>query len=257
MTKVTPPVQDKDTHRRAGRDALDRPLVKRFYETASVNHEDGAYHIQLDGRPVRTPAREKLACGGRQLAESICEEWRGQTEWIDPQSMPLTQLANTAIDGVSKQMDEVRDATLAYAGADLLCYRADHPQDLGEKQSELWDPVLEWVKVELGAEFLTSAGVIHRTQPEASMDMLDDHLKCHDAFALSALHVMTTLLGSILLALAIAEGRLSVNDAWRAAHVDEDWQIAQWGADTEAKKRRERRFKEMRSAADFLNMSRS
>lgn len=256
MTKNTPPGSDKDTDQRPGRDALDRPLVKRFYEEVSAAEIDGKFHIHLDGKPVRTPAREKLSLPTARLADKICEEWRAQGEYIEPQSMPLTQLANTAIDGVSFHLDEVREATLAFAGSDLLCYRAERPQDLVKIQGEKWDPVLNWIKTRFDAHFEIGAGIMHVAQPKDDIAKIDAHLKTYDPLILCPLQVMTTLTGSVFLALAVAEQHLSEDEAWHAAHVDEDWQFEHWGGDVEAERRREKRHKEMKSAAEFLRLVR-
>ena len=257
MSKVVPPVQDKDTSRRTGRDALDRPLAKRFYKEVSFSEKDGLCCVELDGRPVRTPSRSRLAASSRQLMECICQEWRAQRQWIEPDSMPLTRLANTVIDGVSIHMDDVRQAIIAFAGSDLLCYRAERPAELAQKQAEAWDPVLEWVQARYGARFETGAGIAHVAQPRESIDALDRYLADLSAFELAPLHVMTSLTGSLFLALAVAEGRLDVDQAWCAAHVDEDWQIALWGEDKEAQTRRGRRLEELRSAARFLELVRA
>ncbi len=257
MGKVVPPIQDKDTHRRAGRDALDRPLVKRFYEKAAVSEKEGLYAVELDGRPVRTPSRSPLAVPSPALARGLCDEWTGQEEWVDPDAMPLNKLANTVLDRVSLHMDEVRNAVLEFAGSDLLCYRAEAPVELAQKQADAWDPVLAWLKEKFGAEFKTGVGIAHVAQPEGATRIIDGHLKKLSAFELAPLHVMTSLTGSLFLALAMDDGMLSPEQAWDAAHVDEDWQIAQWGGDEEAQDRREGRLKELRSAMRFLDLYRS
>ena len=254
MSKVVPPVLDNVKFRRAGHDGLDRPLVKRFYKEVSCSETDGLFSVALDGRPVRTPSRSLLALPSRPLMASICDEWRAQAEWILPDSMPLTRLANSAIDGVTEQMEEVRQALIAFAGSDLLCYRVETPQELALKQAEAWDPVLDWVETRFGARFVTGTGVGHVVQPQDSINILSEHLAGKSAFELAPLHVMTSLTGSLFLALAVAENRLDVEQAWAAAHVDEDWQMAQWGEDEEAMSRRDRRFEDFRSAADFLRL---
>ena len=256
MTKITPPVSDKGSHRKPGQDALDRPLVKRFYEEVTVVEEGGKHHIRLDGKTVRTPAREELCVARSALAEKICEEWRAQGEFVNPQTMPLTQLANTAIDGVSPKMEEVVEATLNYAGSDLLCYRADQPESLADLQREGWDPVLTWLKATYGAEFILGTGVMYVAQPEMSIAKIRALMETYDPPTLSAVHVMTTLTGSLFLALAVAEDHISMDQAWHAAHIDEDWQFSRWGSDADAEIRREKRFKEMQAAADFLYLAR-
>jgi chaperone required for assembly of F1-ATPase len=175
-----------------------------------------------------------------------------QGERIDPATMPLTKLANSAIDGVSGREQAVIDDIMAYAGSDLLCYRADGPRGLIDAQREHWDPVLAWAKSEFGAPLTLAEGIVHVTQPQASLDRLRDRLAGRDPFSLAALHVMTALSGSALLALAVAEARMTAEEAWEAAHVDEDWQIAQWGEDAEAASRRAARRRDFTAAARAL-----
>ena len=256
MTRNTPPVSHKERQRKPGQDALDRPLVKRFYDQVTAVEEGGKHHIRLDGKTVRTPSREKLCVTRSALADKICEEWRAQGEFIDPQSMPLTQLANTAIDGVSPKIDQVVASTLNYAGSDLLCYRVDQPESLIDLQRQGWDPVLNWLKETYGAEFILGTGVMYVAQPEMSIAKIETLLQTYDASILSAVHVMTTLTGSLFLALAIAEDHMTMDQAWQAAHIDEDWQFSRWGSDADAEIRREKRFKEMQAAADFLYLAR-
>ena len=175
-------------------------------------------------------------------------------DWIDPDRMPMTRLANTAIDGVTEQMDEVRQAILAFAGSDLLCYRAEAPRELAQKQAESWDPVLDWIDRRFGARFEIGTGLGHVIQPQESINALADYLGDKSAFELAPLHVLTSLTGSIFLALAVAERRFDVGQAWAVAHIDEDWQMAQWGEDGEARSRRDRRFEDFRAAAEFLRL---
>ncbi len=190
----------------------------------------------------------------RALAEAVAEEWRAQGERIDPAAMPLTKLANSAIDGVARREEAVIDDILAHAGADLLCYRASGPHGLVEAQRKKWDPVLAWAKSTLGAPLVLAEGIVHVAQPQAALDRLRDALVGRDAFALAALHVMTALSGSALLALAVADARMTPEEAWEAAHVDEDWQIGQWGEDAEAKARRTARRRDFAAAARTLTL---
>lgn len=232
-------------------------LPKRFYKDVAVGEDGGRTAILLDGRPVRTPGKAPLAVPGRALADAIADEWRRQGEHIDPGTMPLTKLANSAIDGVEGKSEAVIDDILAHAQADLLCYRAGGPEGLLELQTKHWDPVIAWAKGELGAPLNLTEGIVHVAQPETAMSALRGALNKPDAFGLAALHVMTSLTGSALLPLAVALQRLSATEAWDAAHVDEDWQIGQWGADAEAKARRERRKRDFDAAARMLQFSRS
>jgi chaperone required for assembly of F1-ATPase len=233
-----------------------RPLLKRFYKAVTVA-EPGAqgpdgFRILLDGKTVRTPAKAVLAVPARALAAAIAAEWEAQREHIDPATMPLTKLVNSAIDGVRGREAVVREDIAKYAASDLLCYRASSPEPLAHRQAELWDPVLAWSRDELGLPLVVVEGIMPVAQPEAATAALARALAGYNAFALAALHVMTTLTGSALLALAHARGRLDVEAAWAAAHVDEDWQIAKWGEDTEAKARRQRRWAEMQAASRLL-----
>jgi chaperone required for assembly of F1-ATPase len=229
-------------------------LPKRFYERVDVENRDGGFAPLLDGKPVRTPGKAQLLLPSRALAEAVAEEWRAQTERIDPATMPLTRLANSAIDGVARSEQAVIGDILAYAGSDLLCYRADGPDGLIEAQRAHWDPVIAWAKSSLVAPLVLAEGVVHVAQPQASLDRLKDALDGRDTFSLAALHVMTALTGSALLALAVAEGRMTPEEAWEAAHVDEDWQVSQWGEDAEAAQRRTARRRDLAAAARLLSL---
>jgi len=229
-------------------------LPRRFYESVAIEDKGDGFALLLDGKPVRTPGKAHLLLPTRALAEAVAEEWRTQRDLIDPATMPLTKLANSAIDGVPGREDDVIGDILNYAGSDLLCYRADGPRGLIEAQQTHWDPVLAWAKSRLGAPLALSEGIVHVAQPQASLDCLRQALKAHDTYSLAALHVMTGLTGSALLALAVALGQMTPEEAWAAAHVDEDWQIAQWGEDAEAAVRRTARWRDFAAAARLLSL---
>jgi chaperone required for assembly of F1-ATPase len=229
-------------------------LPKRFYQRVDVANRDGGFALLLDEKPVRTPGKKPLLLPSHALAEAVAEEWRAQKERIDPATMPLTKLANSAIDGVKGREDEVIGDILNYAGSDLLCYRAEGPRGLVGAQRAHWDPVLAWAKSALGAPFVLAEGIVHVAQPQASLDRLREALKGHGPFGLAALHVMTGLTGSALLAFAVALGRMTPGEAWEAAHVDEDWQIAQWGEHAEAASRRGARRRDFDAAARALTL---
>jgi chaperone required for assembly of F1-ATPase len=225
-------------------------ILKRFYATADVAQVEDGFALQLDGRGARTPAKNKLVFPTQAAAELAAQEWAGQGEAIDPAAMPITRIANSAIDGVARAMAETRAELAGYVETDLLFYRAGEPEKLVEAQAAAYDPVLDWVREAYGARFMLAEGIIHLRQPERSLNAIRAELNAFDEpFALAALHVMTTLTGSILLALGVSRGRLSAAEAWRIAHVDEDFQISQWGEDDEAMARRAARWREMEAAA--------
>lgn len=231
------------------------PKPKRFYGQASVDERDGAFALLLDGRAAKTPAKRPLALSSRPAAEAVAEEWNAQVEVIDPARMPLTRMTNTAIDGVAEQMAAVADEVKTYLGSDLLLYRAADPASLVAAQAAAWDSVLDWARDSFGARFVLAEGITFVAQPTATlaaMGAVVDEIVGQGGgapFRLAALNVMTTLTGSALLALAVMHGRLTPDEAWAAAHVDELFQESQWGADAEALDRRERRWTDMKAAA--------
>ncbi len=231
--------------------------LKRFYKTVSIAETPEGWKVQLDGRSVKTPKRAALVLPTKALAQAIAAEWEGQGTSIDPRTMPLTKLANSTLDGVIGREEAVRAEMVAYAGNDLLCYRAEHPERLVELQHERWDPLLIWATEHFGARLHATAGIMPVAQAEECMTRLREAVEALDPFALAAGHVMTTLTGSAVLALALIHGHLTLDEAWTAAHLDEDFQIAQWGEDAEAKKRRDARHAEMQAAFTFYQMSRS
>lgn len=231
---------------------LRQPLPKRFYKSVTVGEVDAGHGILLDGRPARTPRKSLLALPTAALAEAVAAEWAAQIDRIDPAAMPLTRFANTALDGVTGRETEVRADIVKYAGSDLLCYRAEHPEGLVRRQGEHWDPILAWAGERLGVQFAVAGGLMPVSQPPAASIALEAALAPLDAFSLTALHMLTTLTGSALLALAVYESHLDLEAAWTAAHVDEDWQIEEWGEDSEAMARRARRRAEMDAAGQLL-----
>jgi chaperone required for assembly of F1-ATPase len=227
---------------------------RRFYATASsAALADAGFEVQLDGKPARTPAGRILAVSSVPLAQTIAAEWQAQGEVIDPASMPLTRLANSIIDGVSDRADAVAAEVKKYLASDLICYRATSPQKLVERQAQHWDPIVAWAGASLGARFLVTDGVVHIAQPAAALAAAAAAIP-RDAWRLGSVHAATTLTGSPLIALALAKERLSADEAWAAAHVDEDWNIAQWGEDEEAMAHRAFRFAEFQAAAKVLRL---
>lgn len=243
----------------AARRGMRPTMRRRFYQTATVQEARGdadpGFGILLDGKPVRTPARRPLAAPRRSIAEAIAAEWNAQGEAVDPAAMPLTRLANAIIDGVAAAPEPVAEEIAKYLGSDLVCYRADQPEGLVARQAQAWDPLLTWAREALGARFICSEGVVFVTQPAAALAAARAAIP-HQPWALGAVNSITTLTGSALIALALAAGRLSVEAAWAAAHVDEDWNMEQWGRDTMALERRAAGLAEMQAAATVLQAMR-
>ena len=231
--------------------------ARRFYESVEVREADGLHALFLDGRGALTPGKTKLASPNRALMERVAEEWARAGETLDPADMPMTRLVNSALDGVASRMDATRAEIVRYAGSDLLCYRAEGPETLAKRQREAFDPVLDWAAELLGARFVLAAGVRHAAQPAEAIEAFRAAVEAFDdPAALAALNVVTTLTGSAVLALAVARGRLAADEAWRLAHLDEDFQIERWGEDEEAAARRAARWREMAAAAAALGATR-
>jgi chaperone required for assembly of F1-ATPase len=241
---------------KAAQQAMKPAPLKRFFETATTEERDGAFVLTLDGRPARTPARNPLAVPTRSLGEALAEEWQRQGTEIDPALMPLTRLANSAIDGVASNPADVVEDVVKYVRSDLTCYRAGEPDRLVAEQRAAWDPILAWAHEALGARFVLSEGVTFVEQPETAVAALRARIAEEESpFRLSALHVMTTLTGSALIALAHVSGRLSADEAWSAAHVDETFQERVWGEDEEAMLRRRKREVDFHAASRLYALS--
>lgn len=238
------------------RQSLKTPLRQRFYSHAEAAPCEGGFTVLLDGRPLLTPAKTRLVVPTAAAATALAAEWAAQPAEIDPTRMPLTRILNAALDGVAGARSEVAAEIAKYAGTDLVCYRAEGPASLVKAQAEVWDPILAFAEAGWGARFICIEGIIHVAQPAASLAAVATKIAAiADAsggpIRLACLHVMTTLTGSVLIALARIDGVLSLEAAWAAAHVDEDYQMRLWGADAEALARRAQRFDEM-AAADQL-----
>lgn len=233
--------------------AMDRPAKpRRFYKSAALGERDGGFGVTLDGRFARTPKRSHLLVPDRRVAEEMAAEWEAQADDIDPMTMPVTRIVNSAIDGVAERADAVRAEIVAYCGSDLIAYRAGSPQGLVARQALAWDPLVAWAAAELDAPLLVGEGIMPIRQPQSSLDAVSAAIAGVDSLPLAALHVVTTLTGSAIIALSLSRGLLKAEQAWTAAHVDEDWEISQWGEDAEASARRAARWKEMRAAAFVL-----
>ena len=227
--------------------------MKRFWKAVSVTPGRG---IALDDRPVRTPGKAALLLPNAALAEAVADEWRAVGETLDPRAMPLTGLANAAIDRIAPDRRAFAAGLARYADSDLLCYRAELPEPLVERQAGAWDPVIAWARTRYDVHVEVATGVIHRPQPPLTLQRLGDAVAALDAFALAACSPIVTITGSLLLCLALVEGALTPDQAWTAAHVDEDWQAEMWGADMLAEQARANRRAEFDAAVRFLSLSR-
>ena len=236
----------------AARRAMRPTPRRRFYTMATIKRVTAGYAVALDGKPVRTPAGHALAAPTLGLAQAIAAEWEAQGETIDPAKMPRTRLANAIIDSVRVRPGPVAAEIERYLASDLVCYRAGEPEGLRERQAAHWDPVLAWALDALGARFSLGEGVVHVAQPEAALAAARAAIPA-DPWRLGAVHALTTLTGSALMALALSRSGLSADAGWQAAHVDEDWNMAHWGWDDLALERRAFRHTEFLAAAAVLS----
>jgi chaperone required for assembly of F1-ATPase len=227
------------------------PRRKRFYaQVGAVETPDG-FAITLDDKPVRTPSGRQMVVPTRQIADAIAAEWDAQKEFLDPLTMPLTRFANSVTDAVVDRVEAVAADVAKYFGSDLLFYRAGYPEALVAREAALWDPVLFWAADALGAHFILAEGIVHVRQPDSAIEAARGTLP-DDPWSIAALHVITTLTGSALLALALMRGVLDSDQVWAAAHVDEDWNMEKWGVDEEVASRRAARLVDFRAATTIL-----
>ena len=224
---------------------------KRFYASASVSETPDGFAILLDGKPVRTPSRNPLVAPSREIAETIAAEWQAQQDVIDPMTMPATRFANSVVQGVTDNARAVADDVAKYFGSDLLFYRAGHPEGLVAREAAQWDPILFWAAETLGAHFMLAEGVVHVRQPDQAIAAARGALP-DDPWAVAAVHVITTVTGSALLALALFHRVIDPDRAWAAAHVDDDWNAEQWGMDEEAASRKAAKLVDFNAAAGVL-----
>jgi chaperone required for assembly of F1-ATPase len=241
---------DEANPMRKAQQAMRPPLPKRFYETVSVAAHGNGFAVLLDGRPVRTPARNLLELPTVEAANIIAAEFDAQEKEVDPSSMHATRLANTVVDGIAPDPQPVLEDVVRFAASDLVCYRAGSPRELAARQAAGWDPLIDWLRDAHGANFILAEGVVHVAQPREALAVFQSALQRHgEPFAIGAIHTFTALTGSAIIALAIAEGRLVPDEAWRVAMIDEDWNIDHWGEDAEAAARRNHRLAEFMAAA--------
>jgi chaperone required for assembly of F1-ATPase len=227
------------------------PRRKRFYTAVGVGETKGGLTVTLDGKPIKTPSKKLVVIPNRTIAEAVAAEWQAQGETINPTTMPLTRLANSVVEAVVDKADLVADDIAKYLGSDLLFYRAADPTALTAREAAYWDPILFWAAEELNARFILAEGVVHVRQPDAAVAAARAAFPA-DPWSLAALHVVTTMTGSALLALAFVHGIRDVDQVWEAAHVDEDWNIEKWGVDAEVANRRAARYVDFAAAARIL-----
>ena len=233
--------------------------AKRFYKTVDVIavEEGKGAKVTLDGREIKTPAKAPLILPTKSLAEAIAEEWDRQKEVINPHSMGIMQLASTAIDRVEPQKEAVVGEVARYSESDLLCYWADHPAALVERQAAAWQPILDWAAQTYDAKLKVTSGIVHVSQPKETLDTLRAVFARYDPFELTAVHTATAAMGSVLLALALEAGRLDADAAYAASTLDEKFQEEQWGEDAEATARAQLLQEDIRSVGRFLELYRS
>jgi chaperone required for assembly of F1-ATPase len=224
--------------------------AKRFWKDATVVNDDAGYSVMLDGRAVKTPAKNHLVVPTRAMAEAIAEEWDAQDGEIDPGKMPVTRSANAAIDKVSVQHAEVAEMIAHYADSDLLCYRADSPEGLVKRQAEAWDPLLDWADEAFGARLFPVTGVMHHPQSPKALEILSQHAHDLDAYSLTAFHDLVALSGSFIIGLAALHDKQEVSELWQLSRIDELWQEELWGSDDEAS------FMAARKESDFMHAKR-
>lgn len=228
--------------------------ARRFWTAATAVPVDGGYTVQLDARPVRTPLKAPLVLPTIALAKAVAAEWQAQEKAVNPETMPFTRTANSAIDKVRPQFAAVADMLADYGGSDLLCYRAEGPAGLVARQAQSWDPLLDWARDDLAAPLRQATGVMHVAQPEASLAALRHQVHAMSAFQLAAFHDLVAISGSLVLALAVARGRITAEEAWTRSRVDEDWQISLWGEDAEAAEAAARKREALLQADRFYGL---
>ncbi len=254
-------LEDAHNHRDDGYGRAQRAekkiLPKRFYKQVGLVKENGSFFITLDKKPVKTPSKKLVLISNENLAVALQKEWQNQGEFIDTQSMPLTRLVNSALEGGEGIEAELSKEIIKYAANDLLLYRADGPKKLIDMQEEQWDRILLILTKTYGVKFISTIGIIHVEQPQNSLDRLAGLLVGLDKISLSALVSITSLTGSGLIAIAIFKELILADDGWSAAHVDEDFNDSFWGQDEEAIKRRNKRKTEFDAAVKLLDMLKS
>jgi chaperone required for assembly of F1-ATPase len=231
--------------------------MKRFYKTVSVVPAGGGFGVALDGKTIKSPAKADLVLPSRALAEAVAAEWEAQAGEVVPSSMPLMQLAATAIDKVAPNRELIIDTIAPYGGTDLLCYRAEAPAALAARQAAAWQPLLDWAMTAHDAPLTTTSGIVHQAQPEASLAALRATVAAQDDWRLTALHQATALTGSLIIGLALLAGRIDADEAFELAELDASFQIERWGEDAEAAARRAALRAELQAAQRLIALAAS
>jgi chaperone required for assembly of F1-ATPase len=251
-------LEDAETHRQDGygraQAHVKRDLPKRFYTEAKVQRVDGGFAVGLDGRIPRTPGMKQVVVPEQEVAAAMAAEWQAQDQFIDPQTMPLVRLVNSAVEASEESMPALREEIVKYAGNDLLLYRADAPDPLVRRQEEVWDAALVKLARQFGVAFQPTMGIVHQPQPAATLAKLAAALTAEQLLPLTAMNAITSITGSGLLALALRHNLLTAEEVWLAAHVDEDHNISLWGEVEEITERRGKRRKEFDAAVNLLAM---
>jgi chaperone required for assembly of F1-ATPase len=230
--------------------------MKRFYENVAIAAEGDGFGVLLDGKPLRTPAKAPLVLRRRSLAEAIAAEWRGQGVTVKLAELPLTRLASTGIDLVATRRDEIAAEVARYAGTDLVCYRAEHPPELAQRQHATWQPLIDWATLRYDTRLEVTAGIVPVTQSPATLRAFALAVESYGDLELATLHLATSAAGSLVVALALIEGRLDVESAFAAAQLDESFEIEQWGEDTEQTQRRAALKDDIALARRFIDLLR-
>jgi chaperone required for assembly of F1-ATPase len=231
--------------------------MRRVYKSAEIVAHEAGFGVTLDGRAVKTPSKRELIVATEALAAAIAAEWNAQDSEVRPPEMPLTQIANAAIDRMGPQRASIIEQLAAYAGTDAVCYRAARPPELASRQQAVWQPLVDWAVLRYDAPLEVTAGVIPIAQPAASLNAFAAAVAEHDDFALAALHLATAACGSLVIALALVEGRLGPDEAFAASQLDESFQIEAWGEDAEQAQRRRALAGDIAAAAAFLSLLRA
>ena len=228
--------------------------MKRFWTAAEAVAQEGGWGVRLDQRPLRTPGRALLEVPSGPLAEAIAQEWAAAGESFEPRAMPLTGLANAAIDRIAPDRAAFAAALGKYAQGDLACYRGEGPQSLAASQVESWDALLGWARRRFDVDFVTTIGLTHVAQPKATVERLAHEVAALDPFRLAGLSPLVTIGGSLVAALAVLESALTPGQAWDSVSIDERWQIEKWGSDPEAETALANRRRNFLAAARFLEL---